>query len=109
MTSRKKEVYGWKIIGCEIWYFLHHSGIHSTIAGVLLAVVMPIEYKNIKPLEKLSEWLHKPVNYFVIPLFALENTAIMLNVDVWSAITSTIIVQPLWVGTARRKKQKRGE
>jgi Na+:H+ antiporter, NhaA family len=91
----------WIIAGCGIWYFLHHSGIHSTIAGVLLATVIPIEYKNTRPLERIAEWLHKPVNYFVIPLFAIANTAIMLNGDVLSAITSTLslgIIFGLFVG-----------
>jgi Na+:H+ antiporter, NhaA family len=91
----------WIIAGCGIWYFLHHSGIHSTIAGVLLATVIPIKYKNTQPLEKIAEWLHKPVNYFIIPLFAIANTAIIINGDVISAITSTIslgIILGLFVG-----------
>lgn len=91
----------WIIAGCGIWYFLHHSGIHSTIAGVLLATVIPVKYKRKQPLEKIAEWLHKPVNYFVIPLFAIANTAIMINGDVVSAITSFIsvgIILGLFIG-----------
>ena len=91
----------WTIVGCGIWYFLYHSGIHSTIAGVLLAAVTPVKYKNKNPLEKIAKGLHKSVNYFIIPLFAIANTAILINGDVISAITSSIsvgIILGLFIG-----------
>lgn len=69
------------IPGVFLWYFMHHSGIHATIAGVLLAFTIPTNESNteISPLEKLEEKLHTPVNYFIMPLFALANTNIKFH------------------------------
>src|SRR5690606_1562103 len=65
------------IPGVFIWYFVHHSGIHATIAGVLTALTLPTtpDAKE-SPLEKLEHTLVKPVNFLIIPLFALANTNI---------------------------------
>ncbi|MBP7357237.1 MAG: Na+/H+ antiporter NhaA [Cloacibacterium sp.] len=69
------------IPGVFLWYFMHHSGIHATIAGVLLAFTIPTNESDteISPLEKLEEKLHTPVNYFIMPLFALANTNIKFH------------------------------
>lgn len=69
------------IPGIFLWYFMHHSGIHATIAGVLLAFTIPTNESDteISPLEKLEEKLHTPVNYFIMPLFALANTNIKFH------------------------------
>lgn len=65
------------IPGVFIWYFVHHSGIHATIAGVLIALTLPTtaDHKE-SPLEKLEHALTKPVNFLIIPIFALANTNI---------------------------------
>lgn len=67
--------------GIFLWYFMHHSGIHATIAGVLLAFTIPTNESTteISPLEKLEEKLHFPVNYFIMPIFALANTNIKFH------------------------------
>ena len=69
------------IPGVFLWYFMHNSGIHATIAGVLLAFTIPTNESDteISPLEKLEEKLHTPVNYFIMPLFALANTNIKFH------------------------------
>lgn len=65
------------IPGIFLWYFVHHSGIHATIAGVLLAMTIPTNTsKNISPLEKLEHMLVRPVNFLIMPIFALANTNI---------------------------------
>lgn len=65
------------IPGLFIWYFVHHSGIHATIAGVLTAITIPTgRGKEASPLVKLEHILNKPVNYLIIPVFALCNTNI---------------------------------
>lgn len=69
------------IPGAALWYFMHHSGIHATIAGVLLAFTIPtnISTEEISPLEKLEQKLHLPVNYLIMPIFALANTNILFK------------------------------
>jgi NhaA family Na+:H+ antiporter len=65
------------IPGIFLWYFVHHSGIHATIAGVLLAMTIPTNTgRNTSPLEKLEHMLVKPVNFLIMPIFALANTNI---------------------------------
>jgi len=65
------------IPGAFIWYFIHHSGIHATIAGVITAFTLPTTPDDKEsPLEKLEHVLVNPVNFIIIPLFALANTNI---------------------------------
>lgn len=68
-------------IGIVMWYFMHHSGIHATITGVLLAIAIPTFGKRKKdaPSARLQEILHFPVGYLILPLFALVNTAIKIE------------------------------
>ncbi|GAB3541423.1 Na+/H+ antiporter NhaA [Spirosoma fluminis] len=63
--------------GLIMWYLVHHSGIHATIAGVLTALTLPTTPDDTEsPLEKLEHALLKPVNFIIMPLFALANTNI---------------------------------
>jgi NhaA family Na+:H+ antiporter len=60
----------------SLWYLILKSGIHPTIAGVVSAIFIPKEIAH-----KLELSLHRPVNYLILPLFALANTAIPLTFD----------------------------
>ena len=64
--------------GVVLWYFMHHSGIHATISGVILALTIPTNSSSDipSPLEGLKDKLHLPVNYLIMPIFALANTNI---------------------------------
>ena len=57
--------------GIALWVILYNSGIHATVAGVLLAFTIPT-----KSISNLTEKLHFPVQFIVLPLFALANTVI---------------------------------
>ncbi len=66
--------------GALMWYLMLHSGVHATIAGVLLAIAIP---HNRQQLDKsatlrLEGALHKPVAFLVLPVFAIANTALLL-------------------------------
>lgn len=80
------------IPGLFLWYFLHHSGIHATIAGVLLAFSIPTNASNVEisPLEKLEHTLHFPVSFLIMPIFALSNTNITFNNGMIEGLTSTL-------------------
>ena len=66
--------------GVVMWYFMLHSGIHATISGVLLAFAIPFGDGGEKsPSFKMEHFLHKPVAFFILPLFALANTGILLG------------------------------
>jgi len=77
------------ILGCVMWFCMHRSGIHATITGVLLAFAIPFRTGDDKsPSVKLLHWLHKPVAFIVLPLFALANTAITIPVTFASDLSS---------------------
>ena len=77
---RVKNLAFYLIPGVFAWYFIHHSGIHATIAGVLTAMTLPTTPDNTEsPLEKLEHILVNPVNFVIMPLFALANTNILIE------------------------------
>jgi Na+:H+ antiporter, NhaA family len=66
--------------GVVMWYFMLQSGVHPSITGVLLAFAIPFGSGREKsPSYILQHWLHKPVAYFILPLFALANTCISID------------------------------
>ncbi|GHV41340.1 Na(+)/H(+) antiporter NhaA [Bacteroidia bacterium] len=66
--------------GIIMWYFMLNSGIHATIAGVLLAITIPFAKGDKKSLSnKWQHALHYPVAFVILPLFALANTAIVIE------------------------------
>jgi len=68
------------IPGIFMWIFLYKSGIHPTVTGVLLAFVIPFGNGDEKsPSYKIQLRLHKPVAYFILPLFAIANTGILIS------------------------------
>lgn len=93
---KAKSLFIYLIGGIAMWYFMLHSGIHATITGVLLAFVTPFENgaKDSKAYS-LQNLLHKPVSFFILPIFALANTSIFLN-----ASFSQIISENYTIGIA---------
>lgn len=83
------------IPGLALWYFIHHSGIHATIAGVLTAIAIPAtsEKRKYSPMEKLEHLLSKPVSFVIMPLFALANTNIKFESEMLQGL-----VNPLGLG-----------
>ncbi len=68
--------------GVAMWYCMLHSGIHATIAGVLTAFAIPFGSGNKRSTSYiLQHWLHKPVAFIILPLFALANTCIAFGND----------------------------
>jgi NhaA family Na+:H+ antiporter len=83
--------YLYLIPGVFIWYFVHHSGIHATIAGVLVAMTIPTNDTDVEsPLERLEHALVKPVNFIIIPLFAFANTNITLESEMVAGLTAPL-------------------
>lgn len=66
--------------GVMMWYCMLHSGIHATIAGVLLAITIPFDKDDSKsPSYQIQNFLHLPVAFLVLPIFAFANTAIVIT------------------------------
>lgn len=65
--------------GILMWYCMMHSGIHPTLSGVLLAFALPFDKGDKRSISyRWQNHLHYPVAFFVLPLFALANTAIII-------------------------------
>ncbi|MBF4472689.1 Na+/H+ antiporter NhaA [Flavobacterium sp. HJJ] len=66
--------------GVFMWYFMLNSGVHATITGVLVAFVIPFGDGGEKTSSyRLQHFLHKPVAFIILPLFAIANTCIAIN------------------------------
>ena len=66
--------------GVIMLYFMLHSGVHATITGVLLAFAIPFgDGKEKSASYILQHFLHKPVAFFILPLFAIANTCIAIR------------------------------
>ncbi|GAB6119342.1 Na+/H+ antiporter NhaA [Dysgonomonas termitidis] len=66
--------------GVIMWYCMLHSGVHATIAGVLLAITIPFRRGDAKCLSnRMQHALHYPVAFIVLPIFALANTAMVIE------------------------------
>ncbi len=70
--------------GALMWFLMLKSGVHATIAGVMLAFAIPFSAKaddEESPSHRLEHFLHKPVAFIILPIFALANTAILVGAD----------------------------
>ena len=77
--------------GIAMWYFMLHSGVHATIAGVMLAFAIPFGDGSEKTISsKLQHKLHYPVAFIILPLFALANTCIVFKYNWISGLSSNI-------------------
>ena len=77
--------------GALMWFLMLQSGVHATIAGVLLAFTIPftaIRDDKKSPSYLLEHFLHKPVAFFIMPVFALCNTGIIIGAN-WAASLSS--------------------
>jgi NhaA family Na+:H+ antiporter len=67
--------------GALMWFFMLKSGVHATIAGVLLAFALPDAATRDAPSlsDRLEHVLHKPVAFAILPIFALANTGVVIG------------------------------
>ncbi len=83
------------IVGIFLWDFTHQSGIHATIAGVLLALTIPHNIKNTKEsmLIKLEHGLSPYVAFGIMPIFAFANAGVSLE-----GLTFATLLNPVPLG-----------
>ncbi len=82
------------VLGIALWFTMMHSGIHATLSGVILALMLPRQSKKEKKMSNqmehhLSGW----VAFLILPLFAAANTAIKIDVNMMNEI-----INPLSLG-----------
>ena len=82
------------VVGALLWFVVLRSGVHATIAGVLLAMTIPADGDD-APLLRIERALHAPISYGVMPLFAFANAGIQLPTSL-----APLLSQPAALGTA---------
>lgn len=75
--------YNW-VLGLILWYAMYNSGIHATVAGVVFALMIPVQH-----LHRLEKKMHTPVYFIIMPLFAFANTAILFPENSLRALNSS--------------------
>ena len=84
------------IIGFAMWYCVYNSGIHATFAGIIMAMLLPID-----KITRYESILDFPVNFIIIPIFALANTSLFISGASFANLASPLsiaIVVGLFIG-----------
>lgn len=86
------------LAGVVLWFFMLQSGVHATIAGILLALFIPLRGKDEQedaPLDKLEHALSPWVTFLILPLFGFANAGVSLG-----GLTMDDLLSPVPVGVA---------
>ncbi|KAA3448857.1 Na+/H+ antiporter NhaA [Mesorhizobium sp. SARCC-RB16n] len=88
------------VLGAILWVLVLKSGVHATLAGVALALTIPLERSaglghDHSPLHRLEHGLHKLVAFIVIPIFGFANAGVSL-----AGLSVSALIEPLTLGVA---------
>ncbi|TIP15277.1 Na+/H+ antiporter NhaA, partial [Mesorhizobium sp.] len=90
------------VLGAALWVLVLKSGVHATLAGVALALTIPLGRSpgighdvEHSPLHRLEHGLHKLVPFIVIPIFGFANAGVSLG-----GLSVAALVEPLTLGVA---------
>lgn len=90
------------VLGVVLWVLVLKSGVHATLAGVALALTIPLKISpgsghdlDHSPLHRLEHGLHKVVAFFVIPIFGFANAGVSLG-----GLSAAALAEPLTLGVA---------
>ena len=85
------------VVGIIMWAALLKSGVHATLAGIVLAFFIPIHdpERDVSPLHELEHDLHTVVAFFILPIFAFANAGISLG-----GVSLEYLMHPVSLGIA---------
>ena len=75
------------ILSLVLWYLIFNSGVEASISGVLIAFTIPVNY-----LPKFENAIHNVVNFIILPLFALADTAILIPPDIANSLQDSVSI-----------------
>ncbi|MDK4733607.1 Na+/H+ antiporter NhaA [Rhizobium sp. CNPSo 3490] len=101
--ARILKLWPYLLLGAVLWVLVFASGIHATLAGVLLALAIPLKVTpgtpeashDQSPLHHLEHVLHKPVAFIVVPIFGFANAGVS-----FSGVSVATLTEPLTLGVA---------
>jgi NhaA family Na+:H+ antiporter len=98
-----KALWPYLVLGAVLWVLVFSSGVHATLAGVVLALTIPLKLTPgtpeathaESPLHKLEHHLHKPVAFAIVPIFGFANAGVS-----FAGVSMSIVTEPLTMGVA---------
>jgi len=101
-----RRLFPYLLLGMGLWFALIETGIHGTIAGVILGLFIPLhndpaQHSLNSPLKRLESFLHPIVSFIVLPLFAFLNAEISfkeVTYDDFSSLVAMGIIAGLCIG-----------
>ena len=88
--------------GVLLWFALYKTGVHPTLAGVILGLLTPNTPKITGNSESVIEWLedrfHPASSFLIVPLFAFANTGVALNLDTLEVASTSLIAWGIFFG-----------
>ncbi|OYW30050.1 MAG: Na+/H+ antiporter NhaA [Caulobacter sp. 12-67-6] len=103
VLNRMKVMTLWPYLlgGLVLWWLVLESGVHATLAGVALAMLIPLRKSPAapdhvaSPLHRLEHSLHKPVAFLIVPLFGFANAGLS-----FVGVSPAALVDPVPLGVA---------
>ncbi|MEN9305686.1 MAG: hypothetical protein RLY76_954, partial [Actinomycetota bacterium] len=90
------------VVGALLWFTLYKTGVHPTLAGVILGLMTPnikkIEDKTETVIEWLEDRFHPLSTFFVVPLFAFANTGVIFNLDSLTQASKSLVAWGIFFG-----------
>lgn len=83
------------LLGAVLWFLVLKSGIHATLAGVALALTIPLRADDHSPLHRLEHALHKPVAFVITPIFGFANAGLS-----FAGVGLSALLDPVPLGVA---------
>ena len=88
--------------GVILWFTLYKTGVHPTLAGVILGLMTPNTPKVTGGTESVIEWLedrfHPASAFFVVPLFAFANTGVAISLDTLELASTSLVAWGIFLG-----------
>lgn len=90
------------LIGIVLWFTLYKTGVHPTLAGVILGLMTPNTPKVVGGTESVIEWLedrfHPASSFFIVPLFAFANTGVEINLKTLNLASTSLVAWGIFFG-----------
>lgn len=101
--SGVRQLWPYLLLGVVLWVLVFASGIHATLAGVILALTIPLKLTPgapeathaESPLHKLEHHLQKPGAFLIVPLFGFANAGVS-----FAGVSLSVLAEPLTLGVA---------